>query len=712
MSANTITPPVPTRPTRRVRVAWALGGVVGLLVLGGVWGEASGWPVLRQPMERAMTRGAGVPVQLEGDVKLHLLWRPRLEVGHLRIASDDRFKAAHLLDARGVTLAWAWGDVWRWRQGEPLRVQALRAQELDAHLVRLTDGSANWQLGAPDAANDTDAPLALPRFGSLVMDQGRITLDDALLDVALKVAVQGREGDALQGAAAGYVATFSGRYQALPLKLEVQAGSTLPLLQDADATTAAPWVPMRVEGSVGASRLLFDGQAAALLGTPRLEGKLQFKGRSLADVGDPLGITLPRTPPFDLRGTLAHEGGAWRLKASSAVIGSSRLAGDLLYDQRVQPAKLSGQLTGAKLAFADLGPAIGTQGAAAAEPATTPPGRVLPQRRFDLPSLKAMDADVQVNIDEVDFGTPKMAPLKALQTRVQLDGGVLRLGALQATASGGSIKGSTQLDANASPAAWAAELDFTGIDMAGWLPGLSTTDQPTTPAVTQSAATLKRERNQARQGGDQAVKTYLTGQLFGRLNVRGAGRSTSEILASLDGPVELTLRDGTLSHLATEALGLDVAQSLGVLIKGDDALPLRCARFDLISRAGVVTPTLAVIDNRDSTIRITGEVSLRDESLALRVVTQPKDWSPLSLRTPVTVTGSLGNPQVGIEAKGLVGRVLGAVALGAVAGPAAALLPLIEQGSTNAVDPCTVAAAKPTPPRAAAPTAPTTRQKP
>jgi len=694
----------------RSRGAWVLGGAVALLVLGGVWGEASGWPILRQPVERALTRGAGVPVQLEGDVKLHLLWRPRLEVGHLRIASDDRFKVPHLLDARGVTLAWAWGDVWRWRQGGQLRVQGLRADELDAHLVRLDGGAANWQLGAPDAKNDTPAALALPRFGSLVMDQGRITWDDAVQDVQLKVAVQGREGDALQGAASGYVATFSGRYQALPLKLEVQAGSTLPLLQDASATAAAPWVPMRVEGSVGSSRLLFDGQAAALLGTPRLEGQLQFKGRSLADVGDPLGITLPRTPPFDLRGTLAHEGGAWRLKASSAVIGSSRLAGDLLFDQRVKPAKLSGQLTGTKLAFADLGPAIGAQGPAAAEPAaTTPPGRVLPQRRFDLPSLKAMDADVQVNIDEVDFGTPAMAPLKALQTRVQLDGGVLRLGALQAAVSGGSIKGSTQLDANASPAAWAAELDFTGIDMAGWLPGLSTTDKPTTPAVTPSAAALKRERTQALQGGDGAVKTYVTGQLFGRVNVRGAGRSTSEILASLDGPVQLTLRDGTLSHLATEALGLDVAQSLGVLIKGDDALPLRCARFDLISRAGVVTPTLAVIDNRDSTIRITGEVSLRDESLALRVVTQPKDWSPLSLRTPVTVTGRLGQPQVGIEATGLVGRVLGAVALGAVAGPVAALLPLIEQGSTNAVDPCTVAAA---PAQAAAKPEAPVRQKP
>ena len=687
-------PPMPAPAGRWPRPAWVVGGLAGLLVLGVVVGETTGWPVLRQPMERAMTRAAGVPVVLQGDVQLHLIWRPRLEVGGLQVASGERFEVPHLLDAQGVELAWTWGDVWRWRQGQVLRIHSLQADELDAQLVRLKDGSANWQLGAPQPEDAESDPLAsLPRFGTLLMKQGRIDWNDALQDVDLKVAVQGSEGEAVSGADAGYVARFSGRYQALPLKLDVRAGSTLPLLQDAEGAAAAPWVPLRVEGSVGTSRLLFDGQAAALLGTPRLQGEIRFKGRSLAAVGDPLGITLPQTPPFDLRGTIDHEAGAWRLKAQRAVIGSSQLAGDLLFDQREKPAKLSGQLTGSRLALADLGPAIGGQGGDTTRDDATPPGRVLPQRRFDLPSLKAMDADVQVDIAQLDFGTTAMAPLQGVKTRVRLAGGVLKLDDLKASVSGGSIAGSTQLDANASPAAWVAKLDFKAIDMAGWLRGLSTDGPPASAPAAKGAATLKKERNQARQGGDQAVQSYLTGLLFGSVHVRGAGRSTGEILASLDGPVQLTLRDGTLSHLATEAMGLDVAESLGVLIRGDQPLPLRCARFDMIARNGVVAPTLAVIDSADSTIRITGQVSLRDESLALRVVTRSHDWSPLSLRTPVTVSGTLADPQVGIEAQGLIGRVLGAVALGAAAGPAAALLPLIEQGSTPKVDPCTVAAA-------------------
>lgn len=686
--------------SRRARAAWIAAGVVGVLGAGLAWGELTGWTVLRQPIENAATRQAGVPVTLQGRFKLQLLWRPRLEVDRLRIGSADRFGAPHLLDAERVALAWQWRDLWRWQRGERLLMQRLQADTLDARLARLTDGDANWQLGQPSdpppEEKGTDVASALPRFGALVIGQGRIELKDQVQDIDLAIDVQGSEGEAVSDAASGYRASLSGRYRTLPLKLQVRAGSTLPLIQDPEVAPDAPWVPLRVQGTAGAARLLFDGQAAALLGLPRLDGALQFQGRSLAEVGRPLGITLPQTPPFDLRGRLSQNAGTWRLQASRATIGISRLAGDLRFHQLAQPRRLTGELTGSKLAFADLGPAIGGEGGTAAPPARqVARGRVLPQRPFDLPSLKAMDADVQVKIDEVDFGTPAMAPLRGLQTRIQLMAGVLRLDELQATVSGGQFRGMTQLDANTQPAQWQARLDIANVDIAGWMPGLRPDAAPGKATAPTAAKTLRKERDQARQGGEQAVQSYVTGVLFAKLDVRGAGRSTADILGSLNGPVDLTLRDGTISHLATEAMGLDVAQALGVFIRGDHPLPLRCARFDLQARDGVMEPRLAVIDNQDSTVRIAGQVNLRDETMALRLVTQPKDWSLLSLRTPITVSGTLGQPAVGIEGRGLAGRVLGALALGAAAGPAAAVLPLMERGSQTDGDPCTTAAATP-----------------
>lgn len=667
-------------PRRRTFIGLGLAGAA--LVAALVVAEHRGWPFLREPVQRAATRAAAVPVRLEGPFRLHLFGRPRIEVGQLNLASAERFGAPHLVDARGVRLSWRWGDIWRWWRGDRLRLQALSADALDARLRRLDDGSANWQLGAREPRPEAEPLGGLPRFGSLVIGQGEVDWKDPIADVDIDIRLRGREGEA-EAANAGYQASFSGRYRALPLRLQAHAGGTLPLLNDPETAPDAPWVPVRVEGTAGAARLRFDGEAAALLGLPRLRGALALSGPSLAAVGRPLGITLPRTPPFELRGTLSQGDGVWRLQAERAHIGSSRLAGDLRFHQRARPRRLTGELQGQRLALADLGPAIGAGGGAAA-PAPQGPRRVLPQHRFDLPSLQAMDADVRVAIGSLDFGTRAMAPLRGLRTRVRLAQGVLRLDDLRAEVAGGRVEGMTQLDATARPAAWRARLEMNGVDVAGWLRGLRREGAPAPSA----ASALKRERERARQGGEQGLKSYLTGVLSARLDVTGAGQSTAEILGSLDGPIDLRLRDGTISHVATEAMGLDLAQALGVVVGGDRPLPLRCARFDLRAREGVVEPRLAVLDNRDSTVHVAGRVNLRDESLALRLVTRPKDWSPLSLRTPVTVGGTLGQPKVGIEGGRLAGRVAGAIALGAAAGPAAAVIPFIERGRQEDGDPC------------------------
>src|SRR5262245_20896656 len=143
--------------TVRRRAAWAAAVVLGILALGIVVGEATGWPFLRQPLHDALQRAAGVPVQLDGQFRLHLLWRPRLEIDHLNIASAPAVPAPHLLDGRQITITWRWADLWRWRQGDPLTLRSLRADELDVQLLRRRDGSASWQIGRARATSSAPA---------------------------------------------------------------------------------------------------------------------------------------------------------------------------------------------------------------------------------------------------------------------------------------------------------------------------------------------------------------------------------------------------------------------------------------------------------------------------------------------------------------------------------------------------------------------------
>lgn len=678
-------PPAAPRRRRHRRLAWALG-VPAALVLAVAAGEVAGWPFLRQPLQQRLADTLAVPVRLEAPFHLRLLWRPHLAVQRLHVGAGGGLDLPHLVAAERVDLAWRWGDVWRaWRGEAPWRVQHLQAASLDARLVRPEPGRASWQLGRGGGGARGEGS-GLPRFGRLQVDHGRVLFDDRPLDTRLNVVLEGGEGTA-QGAGRGYRAQVEGRWQRLPLALQVQAGAALPLV--AEGAEARP-VPVRVEGRAGAARLRFDGQAAALLGDRSLDGRIEFAGPSLAPVGEPLGVTLPQTPPFELQGRLVHADGVWRLVAERAAIGQSRLNGDFRFDPRTKPARLDGRLGGARLALADLGPAVGTPPPAAkSKPEAKPdakrdakpaaertPRRVLPQGRFDLPSLRAMQADVQVAIDELRFAGDGLRPLQALRGRVLLADGALALRDVSATFGGGRFRAESRLVPEPAPARWQLDLGFEQVDLAAWVPAL----RPDTPP-----ADPKRPR---REAPANASEPYLSGTLGGRVQVQGRGQSTAEILGTLDGSAQLALDRGAISHLVTEALGLDLAQGLGVWVRGDEPLPMRCARAALVAKDGLVRIERFVLDNRDSTLRAAGQVNLRDETLAARIVSRPKDVSPLSLRTPVTLGGTLAQPAVGIEGRKLAGKVIGSLVLGALVGPLAALVPLLDTGDAEAGDPC------------------------
>src|SRR5205085_10345698 len=115
--------------------------------------------------------------------------------------------------------------------------------------------------------------------------------------------------------------------------------------------------------------------------------------------------------------------------------------------------------------------------------------------------------------------------------------------------------------------------------------------------------------------------------------------------------VQTWVRDGSISHVVVEAAGLDVAQALGVMIRGDDRLPMTCAAVRAVAKGGVVAPEVAIIDTRDSTLFVTGLVSLTDEQLGLTLTAVPKDMSPLALRSPVHLDGPFVKPHFHVEKK-------------------------------------------------------------
>jgi AsmA protein len=81
-----------------------------------------------------------------------------------------------------------------------------------------------------------------------------------------------------------------------------------------------------------------------------------------------------------------------------------------------------------------------------------------------------------------------------------------------------------------------------------------------------------------------------------------------------------------------------------------------------------------------------GNINMTNEELDLRLLAKPKNFSPLTLRSPILIKGTFANPQTSIDKGPVAAKVAGSIFLGLL-NPLAAILPLIDFG--EGVDPST-----------------------
>src|SRR5690606_31928629 len=179
---------------------------------------------------------------------------------------------------------------------------------------------------------------------------------------------------------------------------------------------------------------------------------------------------------------------------------------------------------------------------------------------------------------------------------------------------------------------------------------------------------------------DPQIAEMTGGRFGGHVDLAGGGRSIAEILGTSDGRAAMSMAGGQFSHLLVELSGIDVAEALPFLLGEDGSVRVRCIVGDFDIRQGVMQSRALVIDTTDTNIGGEGTISLREEALDLRFLAEPKDPSPLSGRTPITITATLASLGVGIDPSGLGARGVAAAAPGALLTPLAPIIPFIELG--------------------------------
>ena len=650
MNASTTSPP--PRPTPRPLALKVLAAMFALFLVLVLVISFFPWDVLRGPINRYVSEKTGRKFEITRHLDIGFgLRAATVKFDGIEFSNPSWARDPYLVKADRAEF-----DIRLW----PLLAKKVVIPRLSLTspvfgLQMEQDGRRTWALG-----KDTSDTSTAPIIGLLQVDGGAGDFLAKHLGVDLHV-------DFNFDTSRGQMPLdykIKGTYQKQLLTAVGRTGNVLQL-----NATGAPPFPLVVKATAGHTTLGVNGTVAELSTLEGIDAKFDIKGQNLGDLFPLLGIALPQTSPYALKGELRKNGKVWSVTAMNGKLGLSDIGGDMKFDQGKQLPYLSGALRSRVMDMDDLGPLIGLppteRSANAVEGVVPPPNitqvkkarrdpgtRVLPTAPLDFERLRAMNADVSYVADRIT--NVRQVPLDRGSVKVKLADGVLTLDPLDLGVASGRIGGAIRIDAAKSPADIRASLDVRGMQLNRLIPKI------------------------------QTLKTSF-GKLDGRVNLSGQGNSVASWLATASGDIAAITGKGEFSNLLLEFLGLDGGEIIKFLLKGDHTVTLRCGAVALNVDKGLMSTRTIVLDTDDTVFNATGNASFVTESLDFVIKAQPKDMSILSLRAPLTIKGTFGSPKPFVELTSRAGRGLAALALGAI-NPLLALAATIETGPGQDAD--------------------------
>jgi AsmA family protein len=589
------------------------------------------WNWLREPLNRWVTERTGRHFAITGHLDVKLGRVSTVVLDGIEFAYPSWAREPWLLKAQGGEFQVA---LWPLLRGQlVLPMVSLRQPEWGLQLM--PDGRRTWALDKQQQS----VPGA--RLGDLVVDRGMLHFwaPGQRIDLTAEVALAAAPDSPMPLSFKG-----QGLWRGQAFSAQGRTVGVLRFAQDSRAT-----FPLDIQARAGTTRLQAQGRITHLAELAGMDMRIDLEGQSLADLFGIVALALPASPPYRVQGQLHKQGQRWQLKALQGQLGRSDVQGELTLERRPDLPLLSGQLHSEQLDLADLGPAIGlpASGRRAASPRSWPSsGRVLPTQALDFSRLRTLEVDVAYSAARVRHAP--WLPFDSLKTRVTLQGARLRLDPLELAVAGGQVAGVLVIDARPQPAAVELQLQARQLQLQRLLPTV------------------------------QATRSSL-GALSGRVVLQGRGQSVAALLGSSSGELNLLMGQGRISNILLEFMGLDGAEIVKFLVRGDQNIRLRCAAVAFDVRQGQLDSRVILLDTVDTVVRGQGRISLSQETLDLVLHPQPKDTSIFSLRSPLRVTGTLAAPVVGPDKVALAGRLGLTLALAAL-NPLLALAATIETG--------------------------------
>lgn len=536
------------------------------------------------------------------------------------------------------------------------KIQVKRVVLAGADILLETDaqGTPNWVFASPAGPAAETAPAGppadggsgtLPTVNSVSIEDAQLTYRDGQTGATQSLVLVSLSASAPDAASPIAIAA-EGSLNNNPIKLQGSVGAVQRLLDGQP-------LPIDLTGQGGGATFTVKGEVAEPRSAQGIALQLSAEGDSLADMSALADTTLPPLGPYSVSGKLTDEAGGYRIDGLQARMGESDVSGSAGVALGGARPKITVALTSAKLDLQDFGvepqpAAEGTQ--APSGDGGGADGRVFPADPLPLAALGAVDAIVKFTGQQV-IKTP--VTLENVAVALVLDNGKLTLDQLDTGISGGTVKASGLVDAG-----------------------------QTTPLINAKITTHQVEVGDLLQ--TLGVSEVLSGGLVDmQLDVAGSGGSVREIMAGLDGTLNVEMGPGRINNRFAEIVLADLVKLL-TLSGGGDSSNLNCMviRFDF--QDGLATSKGLVVDTNGATIVGSGDIQLASEKLDMRMDPRAKQTNLVNLAIPVLVGGTLASPRVVPDPAALAKGVAGAVVGGATGGVFGALAGLTGAGTASA----------------------------
>ncbi len=568
-----------------------------------------------------------------------------------------------------------------------LSIETVSLEHPEIALARTADGSNNWTF----ESKDDEAPRSGWTFDvdRLVISDGLLAYADGVKDLDLQARVQTLEPiNALSQTAGSNTpsAAAASAPKAAPVAA-VSAASTPSSTAAKDPARAPPATyglrfqiegryakaqvqgsgkaghvislrdkvvdyPVQIELSAGSVALSAEGILANPGALSGLDFDVALRGNSMSDLYGVTGLVLPSTPAFKTRGrltgSLEPEHAVWEYTDFRGKVGESDLQGSLKYTSGKPRPRLTGSMTSNQLRLADLGPALGTNSPdnthRGRDRASGQRGKVLPDAKFAAERWNAMDMDIVFKGRHII--RPESLPLDNLSLRAVMENAQLKLAPLTFGVAEGKIESQVSIDGRSAPLKAHIRGNVQGLQLSALFPKV------------------------------ELMKKSL-GRMDGAVALESTGDSLGGLLGNGTGEMRLYVREGTLSKQMMDLAALNVGSIIVGRLFGDTKeVHLRCAVADFNVVKGLATARVVKMSTDEAVVEATGTIDLGTEEMNMRIKPESLEWKFLSLRSPLYVRGTFGNPDIGVEAGPLLLRAGAAIVAAVVAPAALALLPV------------------------------------